>query len=256
MRNLTQHIRPSREAKLLLNSIPQDLPTKRLGGLVCETCTMLARADELLIQNTFDANSITTLLGVIRLSTLLDQSLRAWSHEVSGDYRFTSIETPDGFFGPSTSLRRGSKNAIHLYSSPAVATMWNVYRVARVLLLHCLQKCLTRRQQCGATDLESQETIDMNVQSVETIHDFFENIYASVPYLLGDIDKQGNLQQCQPKKAIGGFFLLWPLRMTLFLDLIDPVQKAWITTRLEHIRHLLGIQVATVPFPEFPKGKR
>lgn len=256
MRNLSQHIRPSRESKLLISSMPQDLPMKRLGGLVCETCTMLARADELLILNTFDANSITTLLGVIRLSTLLDQSLRAWSDEVSGDFRFTSIETPDDFFYPPTDSNRASTHRIHLYSNPAAAAMWNVYRVARVLLLHNLVKCSTRGQQCGAIDSDSTETIDMNVESLEGIQNLFKDIYASVPYLLGDIDQQGSLQQCRQNKAIGGFFLLWPLRTTLFLDLIDPVQKAWITQRLEHIKHLLGIQAATEPFPRFPKGKR
>lgn len=233
----------------------QDYPVKRLGGLVCETCHMLARANEFLSQATFDADSTTTLSEITRLSNLLDQRLSAWSNEVSGSYRFTSIETPDGFFCPSIGSDPRSRNTIHVYGNPVIAAMWNIYRGARIFLLYGLMKCLTRGQQCGVINSYCPKIIDMNRQASDTLHDLFNDICASVPYLLGELDQQGNLQQCRQSKAVGGFLLLWPLRTILLLDMVDPVQKAWITKQLEHVKYSLGIHRATDPFPQFPKGK-
>ncbi|CAD6575153.1 MAG: hypothetical protein ASARMPREDX12_007132 [Alectoria sarmentosa] len=255
-RNLSQWNRPSKETEFLVSNMRRDYSVKRLGGLVCETCHMLAKAYEFLSQTAFDADSTTTLLEITRLSNLLDQRLSAWSNEVSRDYRFTSIETPDGFFCPSNDSDPRSRNTIHVYGNPVIASMWNVYRGTRITLLYGLMKCLTGGQLCGAIDSDCPEIVDMNRQSLDTLHELFNDICASVPYLLGEIDQQGNLQQCRQSKAVGGFLLLWPLRTTLFLDMVDPVRKAWNTKQLEHVKYSLGIQRATDPFPQFPKGKR
>lgn len=249
-RNLSRRLRPSKEAELIVRDLDDDFPGKQLGGLVCETCHVLARADEILSQNTFDSVSISTLSEIVCSSILLDKRLEAWSNEVSGDYGYASMEALHlpSFAEPPWGSQPGMP--IHVYKGSSTATMWNIYRCSRIMLLQYLMKCIARNAQCGATDLASPRLFGIKSEAAESISSLCSDVFASVPYLLGEIDQDGNLQQCRHSKAIGGFLLLWPLRLILFLDVIEPWQKAWIMRRLTYIKNVLGIQRAAEPLRE------
>ena len=88
------------------------------------------------------------------------------------------------------------------------------------------------------------ENHDYNLQATDKIQSLVSDICASVPYLLGELDQEGRLQHPQHIKAIGGFYLLFPLRAMLFIEKVDPDQKAWIRKRLAYIKNALGIQGA------------
>ena len=57
----------------------------------------------------------------------------------------------------------------------------------------------------------------VNLHATDKVQSLVADICASVPYLLGELDQEGKLQHPQRIKAIGGFYLLFPLRAMLFI---------------------------------------
>ena len=245
MRNLVNRIAPSREAEFIISDLRLDLPLRQHGDLVCELCRTLSRADQILGKTTLDANSLSILSEVIDSLCLIDGRLKAWCNQASGDYRYTSLELPTSSPGTKTFFESRLNVPIHVYSSSTMAAMWNLHRGARILLLHGLKNCLSRRKQYGAAKPDSSELVDIDKKTIGSIESLFNDICASVPYLLGEVDQKGNLQMPRQCKAVGGYYLLWPLCLALFLDSIDSVQREWVKRRLTYIYHVLGVREAS-----------
>ena len=191
---------------------------------------------------------ITALKKSIDAGAILDEKLTTWSKRASGYYKYTMVEAPDSS-PPNTPFVSQTRPLIHVYSSTAMAGLWNLYRCVRILLLECLQSCSSRQRESTAwepspldADADTSEDIDRIPQEIK---DLIDNICASVPYLLGEVDQEGNLRQPQQRKAVGGFMLLWPLRLIFIKGLGTPLQKHWIGKRLSYIRNVLGIYSAT-----------
>ena len=246
MKNLSQRKRPSKESEFIFSDPRRDLEAREFGSLVCETCHFLANADDVLRQAAINADSATELQGIIDAGLLLDAKLRTWSGRASGYYKFTSMEIPD-VLAPRTPHPSRSNIPVHFYSSLAMACLWNQYRCMRIFLLECILSCLSRQESCKPGELPLRGINDTSIPAAEEIAELINGIFASVPYLLGEVDQDGNLKVAPQKKPIGGFFLIWPLRMILFHDLMNPEQKTWIMERLTYIRNVLGIHKATEP---------
>ena len=207
---------------------------------------MLAGADDLLRQAALGPVQASALKDVIDAVTLLDEKLTTWSKRASGFYEYTKMEAPCPS-PPDSTFDLQTPSSIHLYSSAMVAGLWNQYRCMRILLLECRQSLSSRLRENTAWepslfDTGNSEAIHRSPKEVE---DLIDDVCASVPYLLGEVDQEGNLQQPQQKKAIGGFMLLWPLRLIFIKGLGTLLQRNWIAKRLRYIRNVLGIYLAT-----------
>ena len=197
-------------------------------------------------QAEISAVQVTALKEIIDAGTILDKKMTAWSKEASGYYEYTKMEAPNPS-PPNTPLDLQKSPSIQLYSSATMAALWNQYRCMRILVLECLQKVSSRQRENTAwepspLDTGNSEAIDRIPQEIENLID---DVCASVPYLLGEVDQEGNLRQPQQKKAIGGFMLLWPLRLIVLKGLGTTVQRNWMVKRLSYIRNVLGIYQAT-----------
>lgn len=113
--------------------------------------------------------------------------------------------------------------------------------------MQCIQDCV-RRQNHVSQLLEPLRIYTKEAELEDKLSVLYDGICASVPYLLGEIDQQGRLQQSRHGKAVGGYFLLWPLRLLLFRGPTDEAQRAWIKKQLTYIRANMGIQQATDPW--------
>lgn len=224
----------------------RDPYSRHFGSLVCETCHLLAGADDILRQAALGPVQMTALIDIIDAGTILDEKLTTWSKQASGFYEYTKMEAPCPS-PPSTPFALQTPPSIHLYSSTTMGGLWNQYRCMRILLLECLQRLSSRLRESTAwepspLDTGNSEAIDRIPKEVE---DLVDDVCASVPYLLGEVDQEGNLRQPQQKKAIGGFMLLWPLRLIVIKGLGTSLQRNWIVKRLCYIRNVLGIYQAT-----------
>ncbi|KAI9813256.1 MAG: hypothetical protein M1827_004198 [Pycnora praestabilis] len=242
MRNLNQHNHPSKESEALVRSPIRELPLRQNGILVCETCHFLARVDEIFNEATTIPSTSDCLSEIIQAGLALDERLEFWPDQLPEDYRYTSIQTPN--CASENTLGPHPKLSCHLYSSSPMAPLWNLHRITRILLLANLVKCISMLAGDGAQQMAPTELIDYSAQAVNKIQSLADDICASVPYLLGEIDQDGMLRHPRHTKAIGGFYLLFPLRSMLFVKVIHPVKKAWIRKRLAYIKNTFGIQEA------------
>lgn len=246
MKNLTRRTRPSKESDFIFTDPRRGATANAFGTFVREICHLLADANETLRREVNSAHLTSDLQHIINSIVSLDARFKAWIERPPGSYRFTQLER---FDGSSSIAPHGSKPGIpvHLYSSPSMASLWNMYRCMRILLLRSLLACMSRQQESIPLDSPFPDINSRNIPGAQDIPDLVNGILASVPYMLGDVDQNGNLIYPQQRKAVGALFLLWPLRLLLHLDVIDSKQRDWITERLEYIRNALGIHDATDP---------
>ena len=248
-RNLSKRLRPSKDAAMIINDPRKGESIRRHGNLVCEVCNFLASADEILRVTT---SSVPIYERDLRLRTLIregfeiDRKLELWSKQISGRYIYTTMEAPDCSLSELQSASQ-ERPSIHIYSSGAMACLWNLHRCTRIFLLQCIQDCI--RRQNHISRLQQPLRVPAEEAAPEDKLSFlYDGICASVPYLLGEIDQQGRLQQLRHGKAVGGYFLLWPLRLLLFRGPTDEAQRAWIKKQLAYIRANMGIRQATDPW--------
>ena len=242
MRNLSQHIRPNRVIEALVRSPIREPAPRQLGALVCETCHLLARADDILSKGMTPSEVPDSLLETISRGAILDQKLEAWADALPEHYRYKSVHTPD--YPLENTLELHPIPSFHLYSNIFIASSWNLNRITRMILLTNVGKWISALVKASPQKTKSTENKDYDLQTTDKIQSLVGDICASVPYLLGELDQEGKLQYPQHTKAIGGLYLLFPLRAMLFIDSIDPVQKAWIRKRLAYIKNAVGIQGA------------
>lgn len=246
MRNLSRGAHPSKESEMLATDPEKELPLRQFGGLVVETCHLLARAKELLLGTATRLHLIESIFEIVHAGIALDGKLQAWADLAPGHYRFTSIQTANGLDQELSITSQSKMDHIHVYNSVSIGQLWNIYRTTRLHLLQCLVRCISELEKnIWTTSPASSELISYSGQAVETIRRLVDDICASVPYMLGEVDQSGNLQHLRHCKAVGGLFLLHALRSTYFLQSTDPAQKAWIWKRLTYIKNSLGLQQAT-----------
>ena len=242
MRNLSQHIRPNREIEALVRSPIREPAPRQLGALVCETCHLLARGDEILSKSMTTSEVLESLLETVSKGAVLDQKLDAWTDDLPGPYRYKSLHTLD--YSLENTLGSHPMPSFHLYSNISTASSWNLNRITRMILLTNVGRWISALAKDSAQGTTFTKDNDYNLQTTDKIQRLVGDICASVPYLLGELDQEGKLQHPQHIKAIGGLYLLFPLRTMLFIESIDPVQRAWIRKRLAYIKNALGIQRA------------
>ena len=242
MRNLSQHTRPTEEMEALVRSPIREPAPRQLGALVCEACRLLAKADDIHSENMNASEVQHSLLEAISAGAVLDQRLEAWSNGLPGAYSYKGFSPPD--YSLETTLGLRSMPSFHLYSSIFMTSSWNLNRITRVILLTNIERWISAMAKTSAQKPNSTENHDYSFQATDKIRSLVADICASVPYLLGELDQEGRLQHPQHIKAIGGFYLLFPLRAMLFIEKIGPEQKTWIMKRLAYIKNALGIQGA------------
>ena len=125
---------------------------------------------------------------------------------------------------------------IDTYASPFVASLWNSIRCVRLHLLVTMRKLLVLNQQHPISPrLPLPTPAAMRAIAYSTVND----ICASVPLLLGDIDTNGNL--CSVKtagnrgKLCNRVTLMWSLHKMCRVPGLDPGLKKWIVKILERI---------------------
>ena len=279
MRNLTLRLPPSREAELRSAAPDRDLEMQEHGLLVCDTCRVLAKAAPYFRGQMDDINAVDTLLELVPEGMSVYENLVSWSESLTGTYTYTEFASP--FQAPPDSPLSPpcNNNMIHIYSSISVVSLWNMHRICRILLLYDLKCCITALIDLRTSPSQSPPRLIPDsfltfFSQIDTrIQDLVNQIYASIPYALGEIDQNGSLStpnnninnnnnnrnhpntnkdggaksRHRPRKALGGFCLLFPLLTLVYGNQIDQRQKNWIIKRLLFIKNTLGIQKAMEP---------
>lgn len=143
---------------------------------------------------------------------------------------------------------------VDMYSDVSIAHMWNQLRVARFFASGAIVRCAA-----WISSPVDYRTTPEYAQAVRLCADLVTDIIASTPYHLGwrvghgGVLKSGDFASFMSgdsgvtsAKAIGGFFMMWPLFAISNTDFISDSQRAWAKGRLMYVSETLGLNHAKV----------
>lgn len=219
-------------------------PSTHLAMCIYKICRVRAAVPELLVGDLTQQSTQQRLVQVLHQGISMDAELQSWSDRMSEPYRYKELCIADGPRQRTSNLLPMQPSNVHVYHDIWVASLWNHYRFARIRLLETLVDCESRLGSPGNPETRLQESSSSRRNWNETIVKMVDDICASVPFLMGDIDVQGNLNRGSSGIALGGYSLLWPLHVASSARIIGADQKAWIKGRLRHLGTVMGINQA------------
>lgn len=136
------------------------------------------------------------------------------------EWSYKTIETPHGL--------------VQIHRDVWTAYEWNYHRTGRIVLHEQLLKCLER------VDIP-----ELTASSIAIIHGLKDEILSTVPFMLGDIDSDGKPASNQNlSRGIGGYFLLWPMRMVIDTATAACGQREAAEIVFQRIRDCTGMKIA------------
>jgi len=188
--------------------------------------------------------SVSETLAMVKEMHALDQAHTTWLDGPNWSYKTVhrSKITQDG--------ETASKfpEYIQLHHDVWIAYEWNYHRTARIIMHEHLLLCLGRLESSHIGRDGAFQTDQRSVKqaSITIIRALADEVLSTVPQSLGDIDHQGNIlvnSSHTPKcKGIGGYFLLWPIKIIKRTLSATPQQRAVAQGIFERIRECTGMK--------------
>ncbi|KAI9740241.1 MAG: hypothetical protein M1834_004819 [Cirrosporium novae-zelandiae] len=185
------------------------LPNQRLGAGLFRISEIRARIKQFnssVEQNR--AREIEFLSSIQDEAFMVDIAMSHWRDSASPQWDYETIGGVDGG-GSSHSL-----GFHHVYTDVHIASLWNFYRASRILLHESFD---------GVDGISATHVINNHHGPVpvpdsgaifpcrKLVGQLADEILASVPFSLGDIDNVGRTSRPTGSGRLGAFFLTWPL---------------------------------------------
>ena len=172
----------------------------------------------------------------------LQQEMQRWSDASPEPFRYWSLPPCESL--PFSDLDATSiyPKGIFVFKSVQTATVWNVFWCGQIVLL---QTMLEYRYGLSAEEYD-RSPLPSRYGIYQSLQDAVDNVCATVPFLLGEIDSKGALNTQSQGKAIGGYNQVWSLHVAGSVNCLSPAREAWISDRLLHIGNVFGIKQALV----------
>ena len=171
----------------------------------------------------------------------LEEEIREFNNNVPDFLRYWSLPY-DATGGSGLEDGLIYPKAIYVYPSLLQSYGWGAIWCGRIHLLHAM---LVYRS--TLTDSEALESPLPSVSSInEDLQTMVDNLCNMVPFMLGEVDSKGALNAPGRGKAAGALFAMWILHIASSVTIMPRSQQDWITGRLLHIGHSVGIQQALV----------
>jgi len=159
------------------------------------------------------------------------------------------------------------KNTWHVYPDIWKPTVWNQFRIAKIMINVVLwyllslpsgmkksssdstQKALTPGAGVSAGDsplytefrfIYSHSPEERMATSVHIMRTMVDEICFSVPFELGHAPGKQRVRAI----PLGGYFLLWPLAVAVAVRAVPKEQKEWIKRRMDYVSDVVGIRNA------------
>jgi hypothetical protein len=198
-------------------------PAYRLLTLVVDICNLRCEAA---------STPPDKLQHFISRAVLLDQQFESWLTTLPETWNYAVYTAPAGHGDDAAYGCR-----YHIYYDLWTGSMWNTYRSARIMLNLVI---------VGWLKASSESTADLTIYSSESahaidiMHQLSRDICESVSFHLKSYPGCMDIP-----RAIGGYFVLWPLFAACNPPGIDPRLRRWVIERLDFIAHCMGIQQAS-----------
>jgi len=162
------------------------------------------------------------------------------------EWEFKTVERSLIF--PEQQHSLGFPNFVQLHGDIWLAYEWNYHRTARIILHTHLLETIQRFQSVITDEdtFQSKRILSLKELSVFIIRTLVDEVLSTVPQSLGDIDREGailgNSMRGRLCSGIGGYFLLWPIRIIKENHFATPDQKAGAKEVFERIRECTGMK--------------
>lgn len=190
------------------------------------------------------------VLELVQEMHALDRTAAKWRGGQSWTFRVLPSPFHDRSVAPT--------EQIHVYPDLWIAYEWNYHRTARIILHEHLLESLSSLSTFPQTSYPSnwsstptiEETTTLFNSSKHVINTLIEEIFSTVPQLLGDVDALGNLPMeadaewergKKGSKSIGAYFLLWSIKVIKSTGSATDLQRQRAGAVLERIRLIGGM---------------
>lgn len=234
------------ESDAWLHSLNEEITEIRIEKDNHKISKICARGRELLQRLNEGGASSSEIMDMIKETHDLDNTTTTW--RAGPDWTYRTIHRSEVMHDGDAAFIL--PEFIQLHRDVWIAYEWNYHRTARILLHENLLGCLNQLELMCA---EKQETLpvdsaSLREASVSTIRFLMGEVISTVPQMLGDIDNEGNIMKDELTnkicKGIGGYFLLWPIRIVKSSKYALEEQTATAQTVFERIRECTGMKLA------------
>ncbi|KAJ5033612.1 uncharacterized protein L3040_008724 [Drepanopeziza brunnea f. sp. 'multigermtubi'] len=184
----------------------------------------------------------------------LEKECQEWETSLPDEWRSRAVAWVDQVPGGDLTKAEVFPGRVDMYSDVTIANIWNQLRVVRLFISGIVVRCAAWI--CAPVDYR---TTPEYAQAVRLCGDLITDVVASTPYHLGWRVGQGGMLKSgdfasfeagdggvTSAKAIGGFFMMWPLFSISNTDYISDSQRIWAKGRLVFVSEMLGLNHAKV----------
>jgi hypothetical protein len=199
--------------------------------------------------------NFSKILELLRRAQELEQGYLDWIDNHTEMWHYKTIAWVDAILGSDLSSSEVYPGRVDMYSDLNIAGMWNNVRVARLFLAGIVIRCAA----WIVSPIDYRTTPEYASASrlgTEMINDMI----ASIPFHLGWSDGQGRdnfrtggmsgfacgEDHNSAGKALGAYFLAWPLFTINCSDFTTDAQRRWVIGRLKYMSEIMGLNQASV----------
>jgi len=178
--------------------------------------------------------------SILREFEKIDRQYHQWDADATTSFSYQTVQSSPG--DELNSVFTTSEIRHHIYRGFWSASLWNKHRASRIILHQALLARLDAAKS-NYTD-EEFETLDMihhRCKATLAIQVMIHDIFASIPWSLGDITSSNT-----GSKSIGGYFLVWALRVVLVCPIASEEQRNRARAALVRIGTQFGISHAMI----------
>ncbi len=200
------------------------------------------------------------VINIMKRGQALENECVEWEASLPEEWRPRTVSWVDQVPGGDIKKAEVFPGKVDMYTDISIANMWNQARVARLFISGAVVRCAA--WVCAPVDYR---TTPEYAQAVRLSVDLITDVIASTPYHLGwrvgqgGVLKSGSFSSfmsgdsgATSAKAIGGFFMMWPLFCITNMDYISDSQRVWAKGRLMFVSEFLGLNHAKVLSNVYP----
>jgi hypothetical protein len=192
------------------------------------------------------------VLDLMRRAQSMEEEFHDWESSIPDGWQIKTAAWVGNVTGGDIAKADVCPGRVDMYHDMPIAAMWNHLRVARLFLAGIVVRCAA--WVCSPVDYR---TTPEYATAVRIGVDMVTDIIASVPFFLGwRVNEKGELKagdlsglfseqaDITSSKALGGFYLMWPLFCAICSDYTTDSQRQWIKGRMNLISDVMGMNQA------------
>lgn len=243
---------PLPESEAWLDSLNETLPYIRIEKDNHQITKICSRARSLLKSIDNDTHSAAQTLAMVQEMHDLDRTASTWRQGPGWAYK-TIHRSEITTRGAPSAASKQLPEFVQLHHDVWIAYEWNYHRTGRIILHEHLLECLDRLDSLySSTQEEGPFPTDLSSirqASLTTIRALVDEVLSTVPQSLGDIDHEGCLTEDKDPgtpewKGVGGYFLLWPIKVIEAMRSPTAEQKNVAQGVFERIKECTGMKSA------------